>query len=180
MANKYWGADYSDLIHRVRAWNDLENGTYDEKRRAIGKLDFEWYDFTEAQLEAKIDKVQEDFSKYFYCPICRRKTLLNDAVVRRKMMDSSIKLDPALMPGWWKIKASADYCYIRVCPSCSDKEISWEALSTAFDSNAIETRKGKIKAANNSAANSGCMVLFAVATTLTSLSCWGLFLLFGI
>jgi len=125
---------------------------------------------------ALTNKVEEDFTKYFYCPVCGKKSLINDAVTRRFILNRSFGLDNALMPGWMKIKASTEACYIRVCPQCETKRLPDDAFFRAYDGNAIETRKGKIRAAENS----GCIVLLTVTTALSSLACWGLILILGI
>lgn len=167
MINKYWDPKYSSLVEQVRAWNALEEGFYDDKNLRRYN-DYKWMDLSETQMETQISKAQEDFKKYFYCPICRRKSLIKDAVVRRKMMDSSIKLDNALMPGWMKIKASAEYWFIRVCPDCAEKSISVEALCRAYDGNALETNTKK----RQTAANSGCMGMLSTLIGMISFASW--------
>jgi hypothetical protein len=72
------------------------------------------------------------------------------------------------MPGLMKISASTEYCYIRVCPDCEAKKLPEDAIFRAYDGNAIENRKGKIRAAENS----GCMVIAGAIITIASVACW--------
>ena len=165
MVNKYWGSEYVDIIERVRAWNDLEKGTYGEKGPR-GYRDFKWYDLTEAQIDAQINKAQDDFRNFFYCPVCGRKSLIKDAVVKRKVIDHSFKLDNAVMPGWMKFQASSDSLFIRVCPECATKNISDGVLGRAFEGNAIETNSKRTQAE----ANSGCLGMIAMIATMAAAS----------
>ncbi len=116
------------------------------------------------------DMISAEIEKYFYCPVCGKKSLIKDAVIRKYMMSKSFRLDNAAMPGWMKINASADYCYIRVCPQCEMATFSNETLFRACEGNALEYRKGKIRAAENS--GSGCMVLVGTIITVLSAACW--------
>ena len=169
MVNKYWDPKYKDLINRVEAWNALEGGFYHNKQLR-GYNNYKWYDLSEAQIEAQIEKAQADFKEYFYCPRCGRKSHIAEAIVKRKIISSSFKLDNAAMPGWMKIKASSESCYIRLCPECAEKtgNISLKEYIRAYDGNAIENRKGKIRAAENS----GCMVIAGAIITIASAACW--------
>lgn len=150
MDNKYW-----------RSENELEEGIYGIKRPTPYEV-FEQPDLTKEQT----NKAQEDFTKYFYCPVCGKKSLIQDAVIKRYILNKSFGLGNAAMPGWMKISASVDSCYIRVCTQCETKRLSDDALFRAYDGNAIETRKGKIRAAENS----GCMV--AAIFSIASIACW--------
>lgn len=116
------------------------------------------------------EMISADSENYFYCPVCGKKTLIKDAVIRKYTLNKSFGLDNAAMPGWMKISASVDYCYIRVCPQCEAKPLSDDAFVRASDGNAIENRKGKIRAAENS--GSGCMVLVGTIITAVSAACW--------
>lgn len=169
MVNKYWDPKYCDLIERVSAWNALEEGYYDN-HQLRGYNDYKWHDLTEAQIEAQITKAQKDFKKFFYCPRCGRKSIIEDAIIKRKVYNSSIKLDNALMPGWMKIQASSDSYYVRICPECakvSDK-ISDVEFARAFDRNAIATNGERIHAEENS----GCLAVVATLITVTCTACW--------
>ncbi len=119
------------------------------------------------------DMISAEIEIYFYCPVCGRKTLIKDAVIRKYLQNKSFRLDNAAMPGWMKISASADYCYIRVCPQCEMATISNETLVRACSGNALEYRKGKIRAVENS----GCMLLVGSIITVLSAACWILFLI---
>lgn len=119
------------------------------------------------------DMISAEIEKYFYCPVCGKKSLIKDAVIKRYILNKSFGLDNAAMPGWMKISASTDSCYIRVCPQCETKTLSDAVFVRACDGNAIETRKGKIRAAKNS----GCMVLMGAIITAISAACWILFLM---
>ena len=120
--------------------------------------------------EAQISKEQVDFTNFFYCPVCGKKSLIKDAVIKKYILDRSFGLGNAAMPGWMKISASTDYCYIRVCSDCEAKKLPNDAIFRAYEGNAIENRKGKIRAAENS--GSGCMVLVGTIITVASAACW--------
>ena len=120
MINKYWDPKYDALIEQVHAWNALEGGYYEDLNLRAYK-NYKWMDLSEAQMEEEIRRVQADLQKFFYCPICGRKSLLKDAVIKRKILNSSLKLDNAAMPGWMKINASSESCYMRLCPECAAK-----------------------------------------------------------
>ncbi len=158
MDNKYW-----------RAENELEEGFYGIKEPTP-------YEVSKQPdlAEAPISKTQEDFTKYFYCPICGKKALIKDAIIRRHVLNKSFGLGNAAMPGWMKISVSVDACYIRVCPQCENKGLSKDAFFRAYDGNAIENRKGKIRAAENS----GCMVILASIAGIASIACWMICLMF--
>lgn len=170
MINKYWDPKYSELIERIEAWNALEEGIYgNEDLRNYNS--FKWYDLSEAQMEAQIEKAKADFDKYFYCPDCGRKFLIKDAVIKRKVINTSLKLDNAVMPGWMKIKASAESCRLRFCPECANK--TYENLTNrefckAYDGNAfvgnIERKKVK--------ENSSCLVTITAIISISCLSAW--------
>lgn len=168
MVNKYWDPKYSDLIERVSAWNALEEGYYDN-RQLRGYNDYKWHDLTEAQIEAQINKAQSDFKKYFYCPRCGRKSLIEEAVTKRKVLNSSLKLDNALMPGWMKIQASSESTYIRLCPDCANKGgiTTVAELTRAFDGNAIAII-GERKPAEE---NAGCLATMATLITVSLVAC---------
>lgn len=114
------------------------------------------------------DMVSAEIEKYFYCPVCGKKSLIKDAVIKKHILNKSFRLDNAAMPGWMKISASAESCYIRVCPDCEAKKLPNDAFIKAYEGNAIENRKGKIRAAENS----GCMVLVGTIITAVSAACW--------
>ena len=116
------------------------------------------------------DMISAEIEKYFYCPVCGKKSLIKDAVIKKYILNKSFGLDNAAMPGWMKISASTDSCYIRVCPQCETKTLSDDAFFKAYEGNAIENRKGKIRAAENS--GSGCMVLVGTIITIASAACW--------
>ena len=159
MDNKYW-----------RSENELDDGIdgvtkpfpYEVRKQPV---------LTEAQ----ISKERVDFTNYFYCPVCGKKSLIKDAVIKKYILDRSFGLGNAAMPGWMKISASTDYCYIRVCPQCEAKILPNDVIVRAYEGNAIENRKGKIRAAENS--GSGCMVLVGTIITAVSAACWILFLM---
>lgn len=111
-----------------------------------------------------------DSEKYFYCPFCGEKALIKDAVIKKYILSKSFGLDNAAMPGWMKISASTDSCYIRVCSQCEAKTLSNDVLVRACNGNAIENRKGKIRAIENS--GSGCMILVGTVITAVSAACW--------
>lgn len=121
MINKYWDPKYSFLIQRVEAWNALEGGYYDNKSLRFYKH-YKWHDLSEAQIEAEIGEALTDFKTYFYCPDCGRKMHIKDAVVKRKLMNMSINIGNAAMPGWMKIKTSGSSCYMRFCGECVKKK----------------------------------------------------------
>lgn len=150
MDNKYW-----------RAENELEEGIYGIKRPTPHEI-FKKPDLTEEQ----INKAQENFKKYFYCPVCGKKSLIEDAVIKRYILNKFFGLGNAAMPEWMKISASMESCYIRVCPQCEMKKFSDDVFVRAYDGNAIETRKGKIRAAENS----GCMGMIAMIATMAAVS----------
>jgi predicted RNA-binding Zn-ribbon protein involved in translation (DUF1610 family) len=154
MDNKYW-----------RSENELDDGI-DGVKRPIPNEVRKQFNLTETQIK----KEQLDFTNYFYCPVCGKITLIKDAVIRRYTLNKSLGLRNAAMPGWMKISASVDYCYIRVCPQCEAKPLSDDAFVRACDGNAIENRKGKIRAAENS--GSGCMVLVGTIIAAVSAACW--------
>lgn len=121
MINKYWNLEYAFLIGRVRAWSALEGGYYDNKSLRRYK-DYKWHDLSEALINAEIGKAFTGFKTYFYCPDCGRKMLIKDAVVKRTLMDSSMKIGNAAMPGWMKIETSGNSCYMRFCGECVKKK----------------------------------------------------------
>lgn len=55
-----------------------------------------------------------------------------------------------------------------MCPDCEAKKLPNDAFIKAYEGNAIENRKGKIRAAENS----GCMVLVGAIITAVSTACW--------
>lgn len=152
MDNKYW-----------RSENELDDGM-DGVKRPIPYGILKQPDLTEAQ----INKEQEDFTKYFYCPVCGKKSLIKDAVIKKYILNRSFGLGNAAIPGWMKISASTDSCYIRVCPDCEVKKLPNDAFIKAYEGNAIENRKGKIRAAEKS----GCVVLVGSIITAVSAACW--------
>lgn len=152
MDNKYW-----------RSENELEDGIDGITRPTPYKV-LKQPVLTEAQ----INKAQEDFTNYFYCPVCGKKSLIKDAVIKRYILNKSIGLGNAAMPGWMKISASTDSCYIRVCPQCETKRLPNDVFVRAYEGNAIENRKGKIRAVENS----GCMVIMVSIVGFASLACW--------
>ncbi len=165
MINKYWDTKYIDLIDRVRQWEALEEGSYDDKK-IKGYIDDDWIYLSEAQIEAKINKALNDFKIYFYCPRCRKKHLINEAVIKRKISNLSVGLGNAIMPGWMKIKASSDIMYIRLCPDCANngKEISNEDVYRAYYFNALATKREIEKY------NKGCLVTIAYIITVASVA----------
>lgn len=170
MVNKYWDPKYSELIGRVEAWNALEEGIYDNEDLRAYKS-YKWHDLSEAQMEAQIEKAKADFEKYFYCPDCEKKSLIKDSVVKRKVMNTSFRLDNAAMPGWMKIQASTESCRLRFCPECANKtseRLTDREFSRAYDGNAFVgfDKKGQ------TSANSGCMVIAAAIITVVSAACW--------
>ena len=154
MDNKYW-----------RSENELDDGI-DGVKRPIPYEVRKQPNLTEAQ----VSKEQVDFTNYFSCPVCGKKSLIKDAVIKRHILNKSFRLDNAAMPGWMKISASTEYCYIRVCSDCEAKKLPNDAIFRAYEGNAIENRKGKIRAAENS--GSGCMVLVGTIITVASAACW--------
>ena len=114
------------------------------------------------------DIVSAEIEKYFYCPVCGKKSLIKDAVIKRHILNKSFRLKPAAMPRWWKLSTSVEYRYIRVCPLCKDEKLPNNVYIRAYEGNAIENRKGKIRAAENS----GCMVILASIAGIASLACW--------
>lgn len=170
MINKYWDPKYSELIERVEAWNALEEGIYDNKDLRSYKS-YKWHDLSEAQMEIQIEKAKADFEKYFYCPDCGRKTLKKDSVIKRKVMNASLKLDNAVMPGWMKIQASTESCRLRFCPECASKtydRLTDGEFSKAYDGNAFVGFDQK----RQTSANSGCMVIAATIISVVSAACW--------
>lgn len=168
MINKYWDPKYDALIEQVHAWNALEGGYYEDLNLRAYK-NYKWMDLSEAQMEEEIRRVQADLQKFFYCPICGRKSLLKDAVIKRKILNSSLKLDNAAMPGWMKINASSESCYMRLCPECAAKgKIPDRALGTAYAGNAIVTNNSEIQANTSS----GCMGVIAAVISMASLASW--------
>ena len=164
--NKYWDSKYLDLLDRVREWEALEQGSYG-KKRINGYINDGWYSLSEAQIEAKINKVQNDIKKYFYCPRCGKKYLINEAIIKRKIIRHSFDLGNAIMPGWMKIKASADSMYIRLCPDCAKRnDISNEELYRAYFFNALATKKEIEKN------NAGCLAAIAYFITVASAACY--------
>ena len=119
------------------------------------------------------DMISAEIEKYFYCPVCGKKSLIKDAVIKRYILNKSFGLKPAAMPRWWKISTSVEYRYIRVCPQCKGEKLPDDVYVRAYEGNAIENRKGKIRAAENS----GCMVLVGTIITAVSAACWILFLM---
>ena len=85
------------------------------------------------------------------------------------MLNSSLKLDNALMPGWMIIQASSESTYIRLCPDCANKGgiTTVAELTRAFDGNAIAT-KGEIKPAEE---NAGCLTTMATLITVSFAAC---------
>lgn len=114
------------------------------------------------------EMISAEIEKYFYCPVCGKKSLIKDAVIKRHILNKSFRLGNAAMPGWMKISASTESCYIRVCPQCEMKNLPNDAFVRACEGNAIENRKGKIRAAENS----GCMVMVTTIITAVSAACW--------
>lgn len=121
MINKYWDPKYSDLIMRVQAWSALEGGYYDDKSLRRYKS-YEWHNLSEEQMENDIREALTGLKTYFYCPDCGRKLHIEDAVVKRKLMNLSFKLDNALMPGWMKIQTSRNSFYMRFCGECAKRK----------------------------------------------------------
>lgn len=164
MINKYWDPKYFDLIFRVREWNALEKGSYDNVQLRRYE-DFMFHDLTEAQIESQINKALEDFKKYFYCPVCGRKSLIKDAVIKKET-SVSLKLKNAFMPGWWKIQTTSSSMYYRLCPECSKRKgkISYDKV---YAGNAIPTEIEIIKANKKS----GGLLLWVIFLIIVSAIC---------
>lgn len=152
MDNKYWKSE-----------NELDEGI----DGINGPRSYEVHKHSDLT-EIQANKAQEDFTNYFYCPICGKESLLKEAVIRKLVLNRSFGFRNAAMPGWMKISASEESCYIRVCPQCETKRLPEDVFERSYVGNAIETRKGKIRAAENS----GCMVFLATIVGIASLACW--------
>lgn len=120
MSQNFNDLSYDMLIDRILAWRALENGSYSDRKSSRIQT-IEWGYLSENQKEAQIKKTVSDFKLYFYCPDCGRKFLIKDAIVKRKVLSMSHKLNTAAAPGWFKFQTSGEICNIRLCKECAKK-----------------------------------------------------------
>ena len=163
MINKYLDPAYDELINRVQAWKALEGGYYNDKQLRDYN-NHKWESLSESQMETEIAKAQAGFKSYYFCPDCGRKFLIKDAVIKRKLVNTSLKLDNAAMPGWMKITASSESYYIRFCSSCSNgtNKISYMDVAKAYDCNAIVNKRSN----SPSDKGFGCFIIVVVIISI--------------
>lgn len=55
------------------------------------------------------DMVSAEIEKYFYCPVCGKKSLIKDAVIKRHILNKSFRLDNAAI-----LRMDENKCFRRV------------------------------------------------------------------